>query len=525
MWVFRDRFAHRSIMTALALGWILIRPAEALAANCDEFLALIQDDRIEEVETALNESRTEKACAYHLAMEHLQRRDFDEAVKWINFARLFVNRDRDPKLYPLILYYMLLLDPHPKQVKAAYPAPNDYDAERDYNDLLGYGGDRIKEMAVDAKVAFVPEMRLFVRQPANSSCPEKSTWIDRLYLDWSEAEELCGKITIYEIASGERFHDPDLAERTLAQLGELGVNVDWVRQTFKEVEKTPTMEADSSAEAKDAAPVAVPPRRASAEVAEKETESPSRTRDVVSRDFSFSKAEAIRMLSFVDVPHGYFRMGCTTGDGDCKGIETPFTKVTISKPFRLAAYETTNAAFRMCVEAEVCLRPERSGEYGDPSKDLHPVVGVDWEQAGKFCEWLGGRLPTEAEWELAARGTFRGYRYPNGNSINHDEANYEGTTGKDRWDGTSPVGSFPPNNRGLYDMTGNVREWVADIFGNYSGGRATDPTGKSKGILRLTRGGGWDQKDADLRVSARHPAGPLAQADAVGFRCLLPAQE
>ena len=94
----------------------------------------------------------------------------------------------------------------------------------------------------------------------------------------------------------------------------------------------------------------------------------------------------------------------------------------------------------------------------------HPIVKVTWHEAEAYCKWAGGRLPTEAEWEYAARGGKEGLKYPWGNGVTHDDANFAGTGGRDNRKNTAPVESFPPNGYGLYDMAGNVWEWVADWY-------------------------------------------------------------
>lgn len=510
---------------ALLLCVLAFLTPDTRAADCDRFTTLIEEGRINDTLDELLESRTDKACSYYLAREYLRRGDAEEAVKWINFARLFASRDRDPRLYPLILYHMLLLDPYSAENDKDYPALDGFDPEQDYNELLGFGGDLIRKMAEEAKVAFVPEMRSFLKDPRSFPCPEKSEWAERLYLDWAEAEGICSKVKAYEMLREGSLQDLGMARRFLMQLEDMGVDTGRLERVFAEPEGT--VPAGTSEGAIERATPAPEPAELSLESSEPPPEDildlGKQDQDNEAETPNALAKEAIEMLSFVEIPNGFLRMGCTTGDTLCRGIERPVTTATITKPFRLAAYETTNAAYRKCVEAEVCARPERSKDFGDPAKDDHPVVYVNWESAQKFCAWLGGRLPTEAEWELAARGPVIGYKYPNGNDISHDEANFDGKRGLDRWQGTSPVGSFPPNRRDLYDMVGNVREWVSDVFGNYSGRPEKDPERTASGSLRVTRGGDWSQQDSELRTSARHPAGPLAEADTLGFRCLLPA--
>jgi formylglycine-generating enzyme required for sulfatase activity len=196
------------------------------------------------------------------------------------------------------------------------------------------------------------------------------------------------------------------------------------------------------------------------------------------------------------IPRGTFTMGCVKGDRDC-GDEDAHT-VTLTRAFDMAETETTNGAYRQCVKASVCGAPsEWTG------KDDLPVGNVTWEDAAAFCDWVGGRLPTEAEWEYAARGGKSDLIYPNGNTISHDEANYDGKGGRDKWQEPAPVRSFPPNGFGLYDMAGNAWEWVADWHGNMSAAPATDPKGPASGVGHVNRGGSWYSFASFLRSSHR----------------------
>jgi formylglycine-generating enzyme required for sulfatase activity len=177
--------------------------------------------------------------------------------------------------------------------------------------------------------------------------------------------------------------------------------------------------------------------------------------------------------------------------------------------------------------------------------DDHPIVNVTWEEASAFCRWAGGRLPTDAEWEYAARGGRERQRYPSGNSISHEDANYGQDdfccagriSGRDAWEYTSPVRAFAPNGFGLYDMAGNVWEWVSDwqeaadprfdgvdrdevlLALRSTGPAATDPTGPATGIARVIRGGSWQNGSSELRVSGRSSAPPDARDPTIGFRC------
>ena len=177
-------------------------------------------------------------------------------------------------------------------------------------------------------------------------------------------------------------------------------------------------------------------------------------------------------LEYVYIPPGTFKMGCVPGDSGCDDDEKPRHEVTITRGVWLGKTEVTWGAYRRFFQVADAM-----GNKGSGAGDRHPVVNVSWNDAVAFCSWSGGRLPTEAEWEYAARGGVEGKKYPWGNSLDHEQANYSGTGGRDRWDRTSPVGSFAPNGYGLYDMAGNVWEWVWDWYdANYdSTASGSDP--------------------------------------------------
>ncbi len=134
--------------------------------------------------------------------------------------------------------------------------------------------------------------------------------------------------------------------------------------------------------------------------------------------------------------------------------------------FYMDVHEVTVGQFREFVDQSGYKYGSNWDEVArfSPSDD-HPMIYVSWDDAVAYCQWAGKRLPTEAEWEYAARGGLIGKRYPWGDEIIHDDANYRGTGGKDQWDETTaPVGSFRPNGYGLDDMAGNVWEWCADWY-------------------------------------------------------------
>lgn len=148
----------------------------------------------------------------------------------------------------------------------------------------------------------------------------------------------------------------------------------------------------------------------------------------------------------------------------------------------------------------------------------HPVVIVTWDEALAFCRGAGGRLPTEAEWEFAARGGRADTIFPWGNQLPTDSPGAPGSAAFEG-DRAYATKTFAPNAFGLYDMAGNVWEWVADWGGFYGGGPATDPTGPDSGRARVVRGGSYGDDPVNLRNSTRTPNAPDRANINVGFRC------
>ena len=232
-------------------------------------------------------------------------------------------------------------------------------------------------------------------------------------------------------------------------------------------------------------------------------------------------------LEYALVPAGSFQMGCVPDDQQCYERERPRHRVEITLPFWLGRTEVPVEAFERFVRATggaMPADPQGLPDYNDRwQKKSHPMVKVTWDEARAYCDWAGGRLPTEAEWERAARGGVEGLKFPWGNERSHDEANYWRTGSRDGWKHTAPVASFPANGFGLYDMAGNVYEWTADWFDEdyYRRSPRQDPAGPAGGEQRSVRGGAGFINPAVLRISTRLQHQPDARNINVGFRCAL----
>jgi serine/threonine-protein kinase len=221
------------------------------------------------------------------------------------------------------------------------------------------------------------------------------------------------------------------------------------------------------------------------------------------------------------VPAGTFPMGSNNGEPD----EQPIHDVYLDT-YYIDTYEVTNALYKACVEAGVCNLPKNTSHYNDSKYEQHPVVFVDWNMAKTYCEWRGANLPTEAQWEKAARGT-DGRTYPWGEGIHSTRANYNQNIGD-----TVVVGSYPSGVSpfSLYDMAGNVFEWVNDWYLDsfYQKSPTQNPIGPdvypSTGTYRVLRGGSWYNDAYKVRSSFRYWGTPDFTNEDVGFRCARPAQ-
>jgi formylglycine-generating enzyme required for sulfatase activity len=218
------------------------------------------------------------------------------------------------------------------------------------------------------------------------------------------------------------------------------------------------------------------------------------------------------------IPAGEFLMGSSELDPDADDDEMPQHKVFVSA-FWMDRTEVTNAMYRVCVEAGKCTEPARSRRYHLPEYANHPVLGVSWDQAVMYCAWAGRRLPTEAEWEKAARGLDDrlypwGNESPDASRLNFDHL-VDDTMEVGRYsDGASPYG--------VLDMSGNVWEWVFDGYDEsyYFKSPYADPQGGTPVNRRVLRGGSWSTQARNVRVANRFWAFP-GRNDTDGFRCAL----
>jgi eukaryotic-like serine/threonine-protein kinase len=217
----------------------------------------------------------------------------------------------------------------------------------------------------------------------------------------------------------------------------------------------------------------------------------------------------------VNVPAGSFTMGCNmAADPTCESDELPAHDVVVSA-FQIDRYEVTQARYQSCVDDGGCTAPD-SDFHPDATPNV-PVTFVTWEQASAYCAWAGRRLPTEAEWEKAARGSDARI-YPWGNQpADCSRANIMGCS-----DTPQPVGSHPSGASafGAEDMAGNVLEWVSDYYdaNYYATSPMVDPQGAPSGTRHVQRGGSFMGDAATVRVTNRVSGFPVGLPN-VGFRC------
>jgi formylglycine-generating enzyme required for sulfatase activity len=212
---------------------------------------------------------------------------------------------------------------------------------------------------------------------------------------------------------------------------------------------------------------------------------------------------------------GTYEIGSDDGDPD----ELPVHRVELD-PFYIDVREVTNAEFARFVAATGYRAEGQWERYAGRGRDAHPVVSVTWNDASAYAAWAGKRLPTESEWEAAARGGLEGRPFPNGDMLGADDATF-GFVQEGLRTSTTPVGSHRPNAYGLYDVSGNAWEWCSDFYvaDAYARAEARDPRGPDRGAARVIRGGSWNSPMRELRVSNRLGMTPTIIGHVFGFRC------
>ena len=261
-------------------------------------------------------------------------------------------------------------------------------------------------------------------------------------------------------------------------------------------------------------------------------------------------------MEFVKIAPGEFMLGCSIGDIDCNDDERPIHRVQVGE-FYIGRFPVTHDEYARFVNATGYPFPvihklplvastgrdtefrELAAPYvwdhsGPPSgRGGHPVVLIRHSDALAYCRWMSRvldrtvRLPTEAEWEKAARGGVEGQRHPWGDGEpDATRCNFLADPSQKSRRGTRPTGTYPPNAYGLYDIAGNVWEWVSDWYeaDYYGAGVSQDPTGPETGEMRIVRGGSWVSDDPSmLRCAYRHQVPPDTYTYSIGFRIVCEA--
>lgn len=221
-------------------------------------------------------------------------------------------------------------------------------------------------------------------------------------------------------------------------------------------------------------------------------------------------------MTLIYIPAGEFVMGSDNQDPDAAEDEKPQHKVYVDA-FWIDETEVTNGMYNKCLDANVCTLPILPSEAFFQEAN-QPVQGLAWTQAVDYCEFVERRLPTEAEWEKAARGT-DARLFPWGNTLilDADTANYDFLFNQFMDVGSFPAGASP---YGVMDMAGNVWEWTSDWYSEdyYVNSPYENPTGPEIGNIKSIRGGAWNTVLRAIRVTNRHWAFPVRD-DILGFRC------
>jgi formylglycine-generating enzyme required for sulfatase activity len=235
------------------------------------------------------------------------------------------------------------------------------------------------------------------------------------------------------------------------------------------------------------------------------------------------------------IPPGTFKMGCSAGDNECHLDEKPVRDITLTQGYWLGQTEATVEAYRRYAKAKAKAMPPEPNFNGARNPGWRdgktPIVNVSWDQSKSYCEWIGGRLPTEAEWEYAARAGVAGDRYGAPGDVAWTNENSGKSAAENSF---HAVALKSPNGFGLYDMLGNVAEWVQDWYGEYVASDTSDPPGPPNGQsdkplfgppapaygpFKTLRGGSFYNFPKDARASARSRMAPSLWSGFIGFRC------
>lgn len=211
---------------------------------------------------------------------------------------------------------------------------------------------------------------------------------------------------------------------------------------------------------------------------------------------------------------GTYRIGSDSGELD----EAP-AHTAVLDPFFIDVREVTNEEFARFVSESGYVAEGQWRTYAGAGRERHPVASVTWNDASAYAAWAGKRLPTEHEWEAAARGGLEGALFPNGDTLSADDATYDFVV--DELIRTTPAGSKAANGFGIHDTAGNVWEWCSDWYASDAYRRVppNNPPGPDRGAARVMRGGSWNERAVSCRVSNRLEMTPTIIGFVFGFRC------